>query len=68
MAGHLQLRPGPMEVGPHGLLQTITDGVKLVGKELILPLKADRKLFFLAPVMVFTPVLVGFLCCPSAQR
>ena len=56
VAGHIQLRPGPMEVGPHGILQTIIDGVKLVGKELILPLKADRKLFFLAPVLVFMPV------------
>lgn len=64
VAGHIQLRPGPMEVGPHGLLQTIADGLKLVGKELIMPLKADRKLFFLAPVLVFTPVLVGFLVLP----
>jgi NADH-quinone oxidoreductase subunit H len=64
VAGHIQLRPGPMEVGPHGILQTIMDGIKLVGKELILPLKADRKLFFLAPVLVFMPVLVGFLVLP----
>ncbi len=67
VAGHIQLRPGPMEVGPHGLLQTIADGIKLVGKELILPFKADRKLFFLAPVLVFTPVLVGFLVLPFSQ-
>ncbi len=64
VAGHIQLRPGPMEVGPHGLLQTIADGLKLVGKELILPAKADRKLFFIAPVLVFMPVLVGFLVLP----
>ncbi|MCE5334156.1 MAG: NADH-quinone oxidoreductase subunit H, partial [Desulfobacteraceae bacterium] len=64
VAGHIQVRPGPMEVGPHGLLQTIADGLKLVGKELILPLQADRKLFFLAPVLVFMPVLVGFLVLP----
>jgi NADH-quinone oxidoreductase subunit H len=53
-----------MEVGPHGLLQTIVDGIKLVGKELILPLQADKKLFFVAPVLVFMPVLVGFLVLP----
>ncbi|MGC8493644.1 MAG: NADH-quinone oxidoreductase subunit NuoH [Syntrophobacteraceae bacterium] len=64
VAGHIQLRPGPMEVGPHGLLQTMADGLKLVGKELILPAKADMKLFFLAPILVFTPVLVAFLVLP----
>lgn len=64
VAGHIQLRPGPMEVGPHGLLQTIVDGVKLVGKEFIVPVKADAKLFVLAPILVFTPVLVAFLVLP----
>jgi NADH-quinone oxidoreductase subunit H len=64
VAGHIQLRPGPMEVGPHGLLQTIADGLKLVGKELITPLTADKPLFVLAPVLVFMPVLVGFLVLP----
>ena len=64
VAGHIQLRPGPMEVGPHGLLQTIADGIKLMGKELIVPLTADKKLFVLAPVLVFTPVLIGFLVLP----
>ncbi len=64
VAGHIQLRYGPMEVGPHGLLQTIVDGIKLVGKELITPTKADKKLFVIAPVLVFMPVLIGFLVLP----
>ena len=64
VAGHIQVRPGPMEVGPHGLLQTIVDGIKLVGKELITPKYADKKLFMLAPVLVFMPVLVSFLVLP----
>src|SRR5512134_271271 len=61
VAGHIQLRPGPKEVGPFGLLQTIVDGIKLVGKELITPKAADWKIFIIAPVLVFMPVLVGFL-------
>jgi NADH-quinone oxidoreductase subunit H len=68
VAGHIQLRLGPMEVGPHGLLQTIVDGLKLVGKELITPRPADRKLFPLAPILVFMPVLVGFLVLPFAPE
>jgi NADH-quinone oxidoreductase subunit H len=68
VAGHIQLRLGPMEVGPHGLLQTIVDGVKLIGKELITPALADKKLFVLAPVLVFMPVLVGFLVLPFGEK
>ncbi|NSW87244.1 MAG: NADH-quinone oxidoreductase subunit NuoH [Syntrophobacteraceae bacterium] len=68
VAGHIQLRPGPMEVGPHGLLQTIADGLKLVGKELITPRAADRRLFVMAPVLVFMPVLVGFLVIPFSPE
>jgi len=68
VAGHIQLRPGPKEVGPFGLLQTIVDGIKLVGKELITPKAADWKLFIIAPVMIFMPVLVGFLVLPFAPN
>ena len=64
VAGHIQLLIGPKEVGPFGLLQTIADGIKLVGKELITPRTADPKLFVIAPVLVFMPVLVGFLVLP----
>ena len=68
VAGHIQLRYGPMEVGPHGILQTIVDGIKLVGKELITPTSADWKLFIIAPVLVFMPVLVAFLVLPFGEN
>ena len=64
VAGHIQLRPGPMEVGPHGLLQTIADGIKLMGKELITPQLADKPLYWLAPILILVPALVCFVVIP----
>ena len=68
VAAHIQLRIGPKEVGPFGILQTIVDGVKLVGKELITPRQVDKKLFMLAPVAIFLPVLVSFVVIPFSEK
>ena len=68
VAAHIQLRIGPKEVGPFGILQTIVDGVKLVSKELITPRHVDKKLFMLAPVAVFLPVLVSFVVIPFSEK
>ena len=68
VAAHIQLRIGPKEVGPFGILQTIVDGIKLVGKELITPRHVDRKLFMLAPIAVFLPVLVSFVVIPFSEH
>ncbi len=68
VAAHIQLRIGPKEVGPFGILQTIVDGIKLVSKELITPRHVDRKLYMLAPIAIFLPVLVSFVVIPFSER
>lgn len=64
VAAHIQLRIGPKEVGPFGALQTVVDGIKLMGKELITPQPAAWFLFVLGPILVFGPVLVPFVVIP----
>ncbi|MGB5157491.1 NADH-quinone oxidoreductase subunit NuoH [Desulfobacterium sp. N47] len=64
VAGHIQLRPGPMEVGPHGILQSLIDAVKLMCKEMITPDLADKPLFWMAPCIVVIPAIVCFVVIP----
>ena len=64
VAGHCQLRPGPLHVGPHGLLQPLVDAVKLIGKQLVAPFGSDKALFWLAPLLAFAPVTVCMLPLP----
>jgi len=65
-AARMQSRVGPYRVGPHGLLQPIADGVKLLLKENLVPESADRPVFHLAPVVFLVPCLLIFATIPFA--
>jgi NADH-quinone oxidoreductase subunit H len=54
----IQARIGPNRVGPQGLLQPIADAVKLIFKEELKPAKADKTIFFLAPIVTVVPATV----------
>jgi len=57
VSGHIQRRYGPMEVGPHGALQTVADMLKLLGKQLLTPVAVDRFVYVAAPLLIFLPTL-----------
>jgi len=60
----MQARLGPMRVGPHGLLQPLADGVKLMLKEDITPTEADRWIFWVAPIVTFTAGMTALAAVP----
>ncbi len=64
----IQVRLGPMRVGPHGLLQTIADAVKMLTKEDIIPTGANQWMFRLAPVISFFTGLTCLTVVPFAQQ
>ncbi|QIK37164.1 NADH-quinone oxidoreductase subunit NuoH [Caldichromatium japonicum] len=55
--GYIQIRIGPNRVGWRGLLQPIADAVKLLMKEIVIPTRADKTLFLLAPLIAIVPAL-----------
>ena len=65
-AARMQSRIGPHRVGPHGILQPIADGVKLLLKEDIIPDEADKRIFTLAPLVFVVPCLLIYATIPFA--
>jgi len=61
---HMQVRLGPMRVGPHGLLQPIADALKLLLKEDIIPAEADALVFWIAPFIVVLAAFTVFVVVP----
>ncbi|MBZ4194657.1 MAG: NADH-quinone oxidoreductase subunit NuoH [Candidatus Contendobacter sp.] len=62
--GYMQVRIGPNRVGPKGWLQPIADAVKLMFKEIIIPTRANRFLFILAPILSFGPAIAAWAVVP----
>ena len=66
VAGRIQMRFGPQQAGPAGILQTLADTIKLVLKEDVTPNQADVGVFRLAPFLVFVPAASSLAVVPFA--
>jgi NADH-quinone oxidoreductase subunit H len=64
----MQNRIGPNRVGPRGSLQSLADGVKLAFKEEIIPLLADKPVYFLAPILSAVPAFLAFSVIPFGPQ
>ncbi|MGB4594270.1 MAG: NADH-quinone oxidoreductase subunit NuoH [Coriobacteriia bacterium] len=64
VAGRIQMRLGPQQIGPAGSLQMVADVPKLLFKEDIIPVDADRAIFRYAPLFVFAPLAVSMVVIP----
>lgn len=67
VASFFQERLGPNRVGPFGLLQSVNDAVKLVGKESIIPKAADKTVYKLAPLLIFTVTIMLYAVLPYGK-
>jgi NADH-quinone oxidoreductase subunit H len=68
LLGRFQIRLGPNRLGPEGIFQPIATAVKILLKEDLVPAKADKVIHWLAPIIVFVPVLMIFAVIPFGQR
>jgi NADH-quinone oxidoreductase subunit H len=64
---YMQVRLGPNRVGPKGWLQPIADGLKLLVKEDLVPGRAERFVFMLAPILIFAPAILVWAVIPWGE-
>lgn len=64
---YMQNRIGPSYAGPKGLLQPLADGLKLIFKEDIIPARAEKITFALAPIIAFVPAMLAFAVIPFSR-
>lgn len=67
LLGRFQIRTGPNRCGPEGIFQPIATAIKILLKEDIVPEKADKLIHFVAPVIVFVPILLIFAVIPISE-
>ena len=67
ISADLQMRQGPNRVGPYGILQFLADGVKMFSKEDIIPIRADRMIFSIAPLLCMLGVIATFAVLPFSS-
>ncbi len=65
---HIQLRPGPYRVGPHGLLQPLADVIKLITKEGFIPSHVNRFFYVLAPILAVSLALISISVLPFGPK
>lgn len=63
-SGRFQARLGPNRTGPFGVLQPVADAIKALTKETITPGRGDKWVYWLAPLVAFTPTLMIFTVVP----
>ena len=57
--GAIQRRRGPNVIGVYGLLQPLSDGLKLLVKETVLPSNSNKFIFIISPIITFVISLMG---------
>jgi NADH-quinone oxidoreductase subunit H len=68
LIAHIQVRPGPYRVGPHGLLQPLADVIKLITKEDLVPPYVNKVLYLAAPFFAITMALLSISVIPFGPK